>query len=58
MDVSSMTSASVSIKKMLTSLEKYAPEMSPKDKCSLLCAVFGIKQGEARKHVYEKFAKE
>lgn len=32
--------------------------MPPKEKVSLLCAIFGIKQGEARKHVYEKFSKE
>jgi len=29
--------------------------MQLKEKCSLLCAVFGIKQGEARKYVYDKF---
>ena len=29
--------------------------MPLKDKCNILCAVFGIKQGEARKYVYDKF---
>jgi hypothetical protein len=58
MEVGSLTSANLSIKKMLASLEKHSPEMPPKDKVGLLCAVFGIKQGEARKHVYEKYSKE
>lgn len=54
--MSTMSSADISIKKFLSSLDKHCSDMGPKEKCSVLCSIFGIKQGEARKHVYAKFS--
>lgn len=37
--------ANISMAKLLASIDKHAPETSLKDKCNILCSVFGIKQG-------------
>ena len=47
-----MMTAVVSQQGLLDSLNKVMPEMSHKVKGDILCAVFGIKKGEARRLIY------
>lgn len=42
----------VSMQDMVDTLTKIDPTLSRKVKCNIICAVFGVKQGEARKLVY------